>query len=144
MNIEFVKLTSETSRWRVEQLADLLSAWFWFNDIYVGTGKDNITVEYNNLYHFYSIVIFEHHTNRGDAKTAHFNRAVDLLKRHGHHVQDRGGAWRWDPESGIAGSRKMIRGIKIWVKAVEPRFVHFDEYWLDKKTGELFTKDYGS
>lgn len=132
MRIEFFRDISQRGFSKLF-MADLLTAYFKYHGVFIGEGKNQIWVDYNDLYHFYDISLFELVGNRDT--TRHFQEAIKLLKYHGHTISYVTPSWRWEHQQDAPS--KNIKGIRFFVDAINP-YKKLGSEFLDTRTGELF------
>lgn len=93
-------------------LGHLISTWFWFNGIFIGTHRD-FNVEYNNIYGFYDLSLFEILGNGGPARISHFEKVPEFLIERGYRIETMP-TYRWDNRDGKLKGEK-ISGVRIWI-----------------------------
>lgn len=91
-------------KWGFEEL---FSAWLYYNDIWIGNAHKDFTLEYNYIYHFYDLSLFEILGNGGEGRTKHFDQVVDFFKKEGYEVKYQY-TWRWE-------NHVEIKGRRIWI-----------------------------
>lgn len=103
MKLVFTKRPKEED-WLPTFSKELFLSWLHFNDIW--PDKLNSKIDYNNLYHFYDVILFPSPGNKRDNVET---LATDIIKLFKVKYIDKHW-WRWE-------GKTEIKGLRFWIEA---------------------------
>ncbi len=97
-------------------IGEALKGYLMYRNIFIGTERVDFKIEYNPLYHFYDISLFEHEggPGRGDEtyRRKHIDEAIKVLQDDGAIITNIGSTLRWKDEVKLTGKRFWIQSIE--------------------------------
>lgn len=90
------------------KLPRLFGAWLNLNGIFLGEAGKDFTVEYNEVHHFYEVILYSLEGN--GAPMAHWGETVEWLEREGYTVKTM-------PWSRLVEGKQRLEGLRVWVYA---------------------------
>lgn len=89
-------------------LGRLFGTWLNLNGIFLGEPGKDFTVEYNEVYHFYEVILYPLEGN--GVPTAHWGETVGWFEREGYQVKT-------TPWSRLDKQVQRLEGLRVWVYA---------------------------
>ena len=78
------------------EMGNLLSSYLRYKEqIYIGKNNHDFKVNYNFVYDFYIIILYEIPGNLGNPKK-HWNEVINFLKKDNIKFENKGHTWRWE------------------------------------------------
>ncbi len=103
-------------RWLPYGYADFVKAFFGVMGINLGQPKRGFDVDYNSLYGFYDVVLYEHILNGPRARRTHWATFEQWLKVHNFEYKKFNDAWRWEHNAEIQGAPSIhVPGVRFFI-----------------------------